>query len=169
MDAIYKSLLTLGFEKAAIIVLLLGVFIDINPGIKLNPIKTLFRYIGKAFNSSVQNDIKGLKEDMGKRMDQLQDEQVAQRLVLNKLISENSETEMNKIKWDIIDFAADIVNEGKHSRSQYRHILASFEEYERIISELGNTADDDYLQVKEAGKRIRAHYDKFEDTNFEYF
>lgn len=171
MDAIYKMLSTFGYTKAAIIILLLGVFIDITPGIKLNPIKALFRYLGKSFNSSVESDIKDMKEFMGNRIDKVQNEQVAQREVLNKLIVEKDDSDIARMRWEIINCSDEIVNEGKHSRSQYLHVLSSFEEYNRLMAQSKNAKRDDYfnLQVQQAGKRIQDHYEKFKDTNYEYF
>ena len=171
MDAIYRVLTSLGYSKIAIIILLLGVFIDISPGIKLNPIKALFKYLGKSFNSSVENDIKDMKEDMGNRMDELQDEQVAQREVLNKLIVEKDDSEINRIRWEIINCSDEIVNEGKHSRSQYLHVLAAFEQYNRLTEKSSNEFKNDYfhLQVVQAGTRVKEHYEKFKDANYEYF
>ena len=171
MDAIYKVLTSLGYYKLAIIVLLLGVFIDIMPGIKWNPLKSLFKYIGKYFNAGVENDIKDMKEDMGKRMEKLQDEQVAQREVLNTLIVERDDSEINRIRWEIINCSDEIVNEGKHSRSQYLHVLAAFEEYNRLVEQSGRVEKNDYfyIQVEQAGKRVKDHYEKFKDTNYEYF
>lgn len=171
MDAIYKIFTTLGYSKAAIIVLLLGIFVDIMPSIKLNPIKALFKYLGKSFNSSVENDIKEMKEDIGNRMEELQDEQVAQREVLNKLIVEKDNSDVNRIRWEIINCSDEIVNEGKHSRSQYLHVLAAFEEYNRIIENNDRIDKNDYfhLQVIQSGNRIKDHYEKYKDTNYEYF
>ncbi len=172
MEAIYKMLSTLGYTKAAIIILLLGIFIDITPGIKLNPIKALFRYLGKSFNASVENDIKDMKGFMSNQIDKIQSEQVAQREVLNKLIVEKDDSDISRMRWEIINCSDEIVNEGKHSRSQYLHVLSSFEEYNRLMSKTENKNNrDDYfhLQVQQAGKRIQDHYEKFKDTNYEYF
>ena len=169
MDAIYKALVSLGYSKLAIIVLLLGVFIDVTPSIKFNPIRTIFRYIGKALNADVKTEITSMKTDMGNRMDKLQSEQIAQREVLNKVIVENQHTNIETLKWEIIDFSYSIINEVKHPRSQYRHIQKSIAEYENLIKELGSGIDESYLQVQEASTRIIKHYDKYKDTNIEHF
>jgi len=169
MDAIYKALISLGYSKLAIIVLLLGVFIDVTPSIKLNPIKAIFKYIGKALNSDVTTEITSMKNEMSNRIETIKVEQVAQREILDKIITEGQNSRMESIKWEIIDFSASIMNEEKHPRSQYRHILNLINEYKDLISNLGTGTDDMYLHVEESAERIKRHYEKYKDSNMENF
>lgn len=169
MDAIYKALVSLGYSKVAIIVLLLGVFVDVTPSIKFNPIKAIFKYIGKALNADVKTEITSMKTDMGNQLDKLQNEQIAQREVLDKIILENQSSNIETLKWEIIDFGSSIMNEVKHPRSQYRHILKSIKDYEDLISNLGSGIDEGYLHVQESAARIQKHYDKNKDSNLESF
>jgi hypothetical protein len=149
--------------------LLLGVFIDVTPSIKFNPIKAIFRYIGKALNADVKTEITSMKTDMGNRIDKLQSEQIAQRDVLNQIISENQSSTVESLKWEIIDFGTSVKNEVKHNRSQYRHVLKSIGEYNELISRLGSGIDESYLQVQESATRIQKHYDKNKESNLDSF
>lgn len=169
MDAIYKALVSLGYTKLAIIVLLLGVFIDVTPSIKFNPIKAIFKYIGKALNADVKTEIASMKTDMSNRIDTIKSEQIAQREILDKIILENQSSNIESLKWEIIDFSSSIMNEVKHPRSQYRHIFKCIKEYDQLISDLGTGVDEMYLQVQESATRIQKHYDKNKDSNIESF
>jgi hypothetical protein len=57
LEAIAKVLLSMGFGQYALILLIISIFIDITPGIKVNPIKAIFKFIGKYFNSSIEKEI----------------------------------------------------------------------------------------------------------------
>ena len=131
MDAIYRALSSLGFARWALIILLIGIFIDINPGIKFNPIKAIFKYIGKSFNASMQNDLNDLRTEMTAKIQELQSEQVAQREALDKIILDQQNKEIQRLRWEIIDFNNGIINEVRHSRQQYRHVLDAFEKYNK--------------------------------------
>lgn len=163
METIAGILSTLGFQDYAIIVLILSIFIDINPKIKFNPIKALFRYLGKWFNSSVQKEIAGFKLEVNQKFKDLQDEQVAQRETLNKLVADMELKEISKLRWEIIDFETSILNKEKHSREQYRHILDSTRKFLRAVdssNEFYNIPEEDISKIKEAETYIRNHYEE---------
>ena len=170
MDALYKAVSSLGYTKGAIIILLLGIFIDINPGIKFNPIKAIFKYLGKAFNSTVEKELSDFKVEMNTKIDEVQTEQNVQREALDKIILNEQNKEIQRLRWEIIDFNNGIMNEVRHSREQYRHVLDAYEKYCSIIGEVGATADSEYYRsVKEDGDHIKAHYEEHKDGKELYF
>ena len=170
MDAIYKALSSLGYTKGAIIILLLGIFIDINPGIKFNPIKAIFRYLGNAFNSTIRTELNELKANMNAKIDDIKSEQNEQREALDKIILNDQNKEIQRLRWEIIDFNNGIMNEVRHSREQYRHVLDAFDKYMKIIEEVGVSVDSEYYRsVKEDGDHIRAHYEEHKDGKELYF
>ena len=170
MDALYKVISAMGYTKAGLFILLLSIFIDINPGIKFNPIKSIFRYLGKAFNSSLTSELNILRGDMTNKIDKVQEEQSEQRETLNKIILYNQNKEIQSLRWEIIDFNNGILNQIKHSREQYRHVLDAYDKYNAIIDEVGFNADLEYYRnVKENGDAIRAHYEENKDGNSLYF
>lgn len=170
MDALYKIVSSLGYTKGAIIILLLGIFIDINPGIKFNPIKAIFKYLGKAFNSTVEKELNDFKAEMKAKIDEIQTEQNEQREALDKIIINDQNKEIKRLRWEIIDFNNGIMNEVRHSREQYRHVLDAFEKYSTIVHEIGVSVDSEYYRsVKEDGDHIRAHYEAHKDGKELYF
>ena len=165
---LYKFILSLGYGKIATIIFLLGIFIDLTPGIKFNPIKAVFRYLGKSFNTSVQNEITNLKEEMNEKFERLEKEQTAQRQTLNKIILDEMNKDLNHYRWEVIDFQNSLVNGVRHSREQYRHVLDSYEKYCNMMEkdETVKTSEDEYYRaVKENGEAIREHYNKYKTDN----
>lgn len=158
----------LGYTRIALIILLLGIFIDITPAIKFNPIKAIFKYLGKSFNSSVEKEISDFKLDVNKQIGEVKSEQTTQRETLDKIILDNSEKELSRLRWAVIDFRNSIVNGEKHSREQYRHILDSLEKYDQMIDD-SNEVDEYYHTVQEDGEKIRRHYEAHKDDPVLFF
>lgn len=171
MKPLIDVLNQLGYTNLGLIILALSVFIDITPAIKLNPIKAIFGYLGKAFNSSMQKEIIDFKRDINEKMDQLQTEQIAQRNTLDKIIADNQSKDISQLRWEVIDFENSLVNGVKHSREQYRHVLDSLEKYINMMgSSEENHHDEYYRAVCENGEAIREHYEKFKnDPSALYF
>ena len=135
METLSKILDTLGAGNAiVIIVLLFSIFIEITP-IKINPIKSILNWIGKQLNSSMELKLKEFKEEVNQKFTELKDEQMAQRETLNKIVIDQENKEISRLRWEIIDFDNSIMNRMKHSRSQYRHILDEAAKYEQIVQQ----------------------------------
>lgn len=169
MAQIAQLLTTFGYGKIAIIVVIIGIFVDISP-IKFNPIKSVFKYIGRAFNSSIELEISNFKVETNEKLEELREEQNKQQGTLDKLILDQSNKEISRWRWEIIDFKNSIVNGTKHSRGQYRHVLSAVDAYINAM-EMDEMSDDDYCrEVFEDGEFIREHYEKYkDDTNILYF
>lgn len=170
MAQIASLIKSLNYEKVAVFILLLGVFVDISP-IKFNPLKAIFKYIGEAFNSSIKTEINNFKVEVNTKFSQLQSEQMLQQETLDKLISDQGNKEVSRLRWEIVDFKNSIVNGVKHSRGQYRHVLAAVESYINTVSVEESKLDEDYYrEVLEDGEAIREHYEKYkDDANVLYF
>jgi len=169
MEVISKILTSLGFGDYALIVLFLGIFIDITPGIKFNPVKTIFKYLGKSFNSSIETEISELKDDVNTKFTDLQKEQKRQKQALDKIILDGQDKEIGRLRWEIIDFSNGIQNKVKHSKEQYRHILNSFSRYKIIMEDIGITSDEYYHDVIKHGNDIQIHYDNHVNSGEAFF
>lgn len=183
MDAIYKVLSEMGLGHWALVVLVLGIFIDVTPAIKFNPIKAVLSWFGNYLNKSIQTEINGFKDEVNssldefkvevnEKLDDVKKEQEAQRETLNNLVIDTKSREVSRLKWEIIEFETSIRNGQKHNREQYRHVLDSAEKFERMAS----SKDDDIsipqvdlLAVKESTATIQAHYDEHRTTQDLYF
>lgn len=163
MDALVKIFTTLGLTEYALLALFLGIFIDVNPKIKFNPIKCIISYIGKHFNNSIQKEMSGFKQEVNKKLDELQKEQNAQRDTLNKMITDRDNSELSRLRWEVIDFENSIVNGEKHSRDQYRHILDESRKFMRLLETCKENIfvnEEDVIKIKECTEVIRSHYEK---------
>ena len=160
----------LGLGNIGLIILIISIFIDISP-IKINPIKWIFGYLGKWFNNSIQKAIAGFKEEVNQKFAQIQNEQLAQRETLDKILYEQDNSEISKIRWDIIDFENSILNGIKHHREEYRHMIDSGNKYIRITknSEYITVPEEDVLKIKECVEFIESHYEKHRKDQSETF
>jgi hypothetical protein len=162
MQEIVKVLSGLGYEKIALIVIAASIFIDLTPAVKWNPIRSIFKYIGEAFNSSIKTEIGTFKVEVNEKFNQFQEKQDIQQNALDKLVKEQSHKEVSRLRWEIIDFKNSIVNGVKHSRGQYRHVISSLDTYLNSI-EVEDMDNDYYNEVIEDGDYIRTHYEKYKD------
>ena len=171
MDAIVKIFTTLGLTDYAIIALVLSIFIDVNPKIKFNPIKSVISYLGKWFNNSIQREISGFKEEVNQKLDDLQKEQNAQRDTLNKIIRDRDNSELSRLRWEVIDFENSINNGEKHTREQYRHILDDSRKYLRLLDTAEDISvnEEDVIKIKESTEFIRSHYEKNRSNQSQLF
>ena len=165
MKAIQTLLQSLGYEHWALIVLFLSIFIDVTPAIKLNPIKSLFKYLGKAFNSSLEIEIGTFKQEVNEKFDELQREQLAQRETLDRIILDNSNKEIGRLRWEIIDFENSIRNGNTYPREKYKRILDLLDKYNSIMMMDDAPLDDYYRTVQEAGESIRHHYEEYTNNS----
>ena len=164
MGNLAKFFESIGFSQYATIVLLISVFIDISP-IKINPIKSICSFLGKWFNRSIEAEIVEFKMEMADKFNQLQQEQINQRKMLNKIVDDQNERELNFLCWSIIDFENSLLNYQKHSRDQYRHIIDDINRYNNLVKVTKGTSVDagDRQREKEAEEFIIKHYNEGRD------
>ena len=93
----------------------IGLFVQVTPAIKFNPITAICKWIGKAINGEVLSRLTGLEV----RADQ-------QR----KSIDEN---EMDRIRWEVLDFANACRNGIRHTKDEFQHVIALNEKYHKLL------------------------------------
>lgn len=174
MNILYNILTELGIAKSITLgVLFLSIFIDVTPKIKWNPIKAIIGYLGNCFNNGIEKEISTFKEEVNTKFDELRQEQESQRETLSKIILDQENKEISRLRWEIIDFENSIQNEHKYSREHYRHILDDAEKYKRIMSSMINNDTDDgeiVSEVLETIERIEKHYmEKRDDPTILFF
>lgn len=98
--------------------LCIGALVEVVP-IKINPLSALFKWIGKKANKEVIDRIEGLE----KRADE-------QR----RSIDEN---EMDRIRWEVLDFANACRNAQKHTKDEFQHIIALNTKYHALLEKHG--------------------------------
>lgn len=122
------------------IAVVLGFFIEFTPAIKVNPIKSICRWIGNAANGEVIQRIEGLE----KRADE-------QR----KSIDEN---EMDRIRWEVFDFANECRNGILHTKDEFQHVIALNTKYHNLLDKYGEengVFDAEYAYIFELYKKCQ--------------
>lgn len=170
METIANVIESLGAGGIALIILVVSVFIEITP-IKINPIQKILKLIGKQLNSSMETKLEDFKKEVNEKFTELKEEQLAQRDTLNKIVMDQENKEISRLRWEIIDFDNSILNRMKHSRSQYRHILDDAAKYERMVQQCKSEREIELShRVKESIEHIKEYYEeKRDDHTLLYF
>ena len=102
------------FGFVALLLVALSAFIEITP-IKINPISAFMRWIGKAINGPVLKELASQKETM---------------VELRDVVDDN---EIDRIRWEILDFANSCRQGKKHTLDEFVHIIELNEKYHKIL------------------------------------
>lgn len=118
MDAIKELLRCCNSTNILTIVVFLSIFIEITP-IKINPISAIFKWIGEVTNKDIKEKLNSMSikmDDVSKRIDII---------------------EINDMRSTILDFANSCMNQRKHTKEEFEHIIDLHTQYEEKISEKG--------------------------------
>lgn len=103
-----------------IIVAVIGMFVEITP-IKLSPFSSIIKWIGNKLNGDTNNQLETISSQL---------EIVSGRI---------DKIEINNMRSQILDFANSCMNERKHTKEEFEHIIDLHTQYEDIISKKGMT------------------------------
>lgn len=111
-----------------------ALFVQITPIVKAKPITKLLKWIGSAVNGDVMKRLDGLE--------QRADEQ-------RKSIDEN---EMDRIRWEVLDFANACRNKRRHTKDEFEHIIELNAKYHKLLKKHDATngvfdAEYDYINT----------------------
>lgn len=125
-----------------LVVVVLGLVFEWTPVIKINPISSFFRWIGKKLNGEVREDIKNLDERIDK-LDNRLDEQE----------KELAEFRISCIKRHVLDFANSCRHGEGHTKEDFANLMAENSEYEVLVRKLEKTndvytADFEFIKAK---------------------
>ncbi len=140
MQITLEEVLTRCVDNWEGIALVLGLFVEFTPAIKFSPIKAILRWIGKAVNGEVLQRIEGLE----KRADE-------QR----RSIDEN---EMDRIRWEIFDFANECRNGVLHTKDEFQHVISLNTKYHALLDKYGEengVFDAEYAYILELYKKCQ--------------
>ena len=134
-----KAVLDWLLDHWATVAVVLGVFFEITP-IKLNPIHSILRWVGKAVNGEVLQRMDGVEA----RLD-----------AQGKSIDEN---EMDRIRWEVFDFANECRNGIKHTKDEFQHIISLNTKYHDLLDKYGEengVFDAEYQYILELYKKCQ--------------
>lgn len=90
--------------------------------IKVNPISAIFRWIGSKINAP-----------MIELIDTIAEKQDAQEKKLDDLQDSQDDNEIDRIRWEILDFANSCRHGVKHTLDEFDHIIELNEKYHKIL------------------------------------
>ena len=102
--------------------------------IKVNPLSRILKWAGNVFNGEVMKRIDKLEENIGK-------------------LEQNVDTnEMDRIRWEVLDFANSCRNGRRHTKDEFEHIITLVKKYEQLLEKLGKengVFELEYQYIKE--------------------
>ncbi len=101
--------------SGTVIFLLFTTLIEITP-IKWNPLTSILSWIGKRMNGEISKKV----DDHGKRLDDLEE-----KIDMN---------EIDRIRWEILNFASSCRNGQRHTKDEFEHIITLHEKYNKILT-----------------------------------
>lgn len=114
------------------------------PAIKCSPITAVCKWVGKAINGEVLTRIAALEE----RADQQQ-----------RTLDEN---EMDRIRWEVLDFANACRNHVKHTKDEFQHIIDLNQKYHKLLAKYkikNGVFDAEYAYIIDLYKRCQLEND----------
>ena len=90
--------------------------------IKVNPISAIFRWIGNKINAP-----------LFEKIDTITANQASQEHKLSDLQDSQDDNEIDRIRWEILDFANSCRHGVKHTLDEFDHIIELNEKYHRIL------------------------------------
>ena len=125
MEAIIDAIadMTLGQMAKGAVLLLVGLlsFVEFTK-IKVNPLSAIFNWIGGKINAP-----------MIRRIDELSKKQDEQKKAIEDLQDTQDDNEIDRIRWEILDFANSCKQKKRHTLDEFDHIIELNEKYHRIL------------------------------------
>lgn len=126
-------------EHWAELALGMSAVVEISP-IKINPWSSVLRWIGRVINADVVQRLQRLEE----RADE-------QRMSID-------ENEMDRIRWEVLDFANACRNHVRHTKDEFQHIIALNGKYHRLLEKYkmeNGVFDAEYDYILELYKELQ--------------
>lgn len=120
MDNLLEIIKQCNSTTIFIIVAAIGIFVEITP-IKLSPFSSIIKWIGNKLNGDTNNQLETISSQL---------EIVSGRI---------DKIEINDMRSQILDFSNSCMNERKHTKEEFEHIIDLHTQYEDIISKKGMT------------------------------
>ena len=159
MEVIAKWLYDMGYKGIAFTIIILLMFIEFNPKVKFNPISSFISWIGRKFNSSVDNQVSQFKKDTTDKLNSLDAKNQEQDKNLQEVSTDLKMFKLSSLYNEITSFEASILNGEKFYREQYRRELDNEELYNNLAKELDLSREQARVaEVEESIDTIRQHY-----------
>lgn len=118
MDKLLEFVSCCNSTTVIVVIVALGAFVEIVP-IKLNPLSSIIKWVGGCLNSETKKQLSSISEkleDLSCRIDKI---------------------EINDMRSTILDFANSCMNERKHTKEEFEHVIDLKNNYDEIIETKG--------------------------------
>lgn len=118
MDKLLEFVSCCNSTTVIVVIVALGAFVEIVP-IKLNPLSSIIKWVGDCLNSETKKQLSSISEkleDLSCRIDKI---------------------EINDMRSTILDFANSCMNERKHTKEEFEHVIDLKNNYDEIIETKG--------------------------------
>ena len=125
--------------RSALALAIVGSLVEITP-IKFNPISAILRWLGKRLNSAISEQVEALSEKQD---------------ILRDTVDDN---EIDRIRWEILDFANSCRNGRKHTMEEFDHVIELNTKYHAILKRRNLTngkIDLEYAYIESLYKRCQ--------------
>ena len=137
-------------DHLAAIALAIPTLIQIAP-IKIDPWTRLFKWIGKVLTADVSKEIKQVRKDFTEDIADLKKLHAAQQEDIDS-------NEIDRIRFEVLDFANSCRNGRKHSKDEFEHIITINKKYQRLLAKTGaenGVFDAEYDYIYDIYKRCQ--------------
>ena len=163
MDSITASqVLNWILDHLLSILAILGIFFEIVP-VPVHPLRWLsgklfspLREEMKTMKADITTELENTKKELKEEIDHNRKQTEEQGRIIQDLIKSNELDEINRIRWQIIEFARSLDNGQKHTRDEYLQITELGKRYHVLIEKynLSNGILDEEL------KKSQDHYNE---------
>ena len=103
--------------------------------IKVHPIRSILKWLGKHFNAEVKEDIGNVRSEVNGVKSEVSN-------LKNDFINMQTEmdlNEMDRIRWDILSFANSCRHGRLHTKDEFEHIIRLEEKYDKLLEKTNTT------------------------------
>ena len=145
------------FGQILALLAICGISIDLMPWIHINPVRTIFKYIGnvtgKYIAGIVNRSLDGVRVELDKQNNQIRN--IAHGLL--DMSDRFDKKELEDIRWEILDFGNKIRRRENYSKEAWDHINSPHDYYEKAIEENGLENGKMDMTYEYIMKRYREH------------
>ena len=144
----------------------LSLFVEIVP-VKINPWTKILKWIGNCMFGDtnqklidIEKRFDSLGDDIDKRFQDLKADVNRQVHDVGDSIDEN---ELDRIRWEILDFASKCRRGSDHTKDEFEHVIAQNTKYERLLEKTGR---ENGVYTEEYKYIMRIYHDRQEKNDF---
>lgn len=134
--------------------ILIPIFIQISP-IKVNPLKWIGKHLFEDMNKENTKRQEEIKKEIKDINNELKEELIKTTEKINELSKVVDENEIDRVRWEILDFSNSLQNNHKHTKDEFLHIIQLNDKYHKILEKrhlTNGVLDMEYMFIEQKYK-----------------